>query len=667
MVTRSRRTFLGLLGSAITLPLLAGCDPRTPASTSDAGLKTATGTSTRSQNLNVRDFGAKADGRTDDAPAFRAAIAALREQGSGATLNVPAGRYFLATTQEVAAPSIYTKAEGSADLARAGYRIHAHVPIAGVKEATIAGEPGATLVMRDPMASGIALERCEDVTVRDLTVDWETLPFSQGVIRAVNERERTFDWEADPGVPQPTEGFLRQGFTASNNRALGYGNIFTPDGELKFTAVHGADAGLDSMTDLGRRQFRVKSDVALRDTAVGDRFAWPSRVLGAGHAVSLTLCTRTTLERIVVHAAPMLAFAATDGDGLVFRACRIERAADGPLRLYSSNADGIHAKSNRQGPLIEGCSFLHHGDDSVTVVQSPQRVIAAASPTQLVVEFDQYQLFRPGDRISVVDQATGASRGESRVVDVTIVRAREGLARRLTLDQPVRGVVSLDSLGTPGFPARPAGHDRATPLTQRPDLVVDLDLLGSGAIVRDNLFARHRASGMRVYGNDILIEGNRFEHLGNHGVQGGMHLAWPEVYNPQRVTVRRNTFTGNSNQANVWFYALLGDHSLSRLTAAARDVTIEDNTFAGYGSRFRGPASAAVTVSNGEGFTVRRNRFGTPDRDSPSAEAVRLDRVRRATVEANTVSRTNRIAEPVVLSANADRPTVTLRGNARSD
>ena len=666
-MTPSRRAFLGLLGSAAALPLIAACDPTTPMRTAEADRRETATASARSASLNVRDFGAKADGRTDDAPAFQSALAALRDRGSGATLNIPAGRYLLGTPQEITAPSIYTKAEGSVDLARAGYRIRAHVLIAGLREAAIAGEPGAVLVMRDPMASGIALERCEDVTIRDLTVDWETLPFSQGVIRAVSERDRTIDWEVDPGVPQPTEGFLRQGFTANNNRALGYGNVFTPDGELKFTAVRGADAGLDSMIDLGGRRFRAKSDVALRDTAVGDRFAWPSRVPGGGHAVSLTQCVRTTVERVVVHAAPLLAFAATDGDGLTFRGCRIERQAQGPLRLYSGNADGVHAKSNRRGPLIEGCSFLHHGDDSVTVVQSAQRVIGVTSPTQLVVEHDQYQLFRPGDRIAIVDQVTGATRGESRVVEVTLVRARERIARRLTLDQPVRGVVSFDSLGTAGFPERAAGHDRATPLAQRPDLVVDLDLVGSGAVVRDNLFARHRGAGMRVYGTDVLIENNRFEYLGNHGVQGGIHLAWPEVHHPQRVTVRRNTFTGISNHANVWFYAILGDYSASRLTAAARDVTIEDNTFEGYGSRFPGPPSAAVTVTNGEGFTVRRNRFGTPDRDSPAAEAVRLDRVRQVTVEANTVSTKNRVTETVVLSANADRPSVTLRDNVRRD
>ncbi len=664
-MTPSRRAFLGLIGATATLPLLAACDTTPP---KPAAPERASGTADArpASRLNVRDFGAKADGRSDDAPAFQSAMAALKTAGSGAVLQVPAGRYFLGTPTEVQAASIYTKADSGIDLGRTGYRVRAHVLLAGLREATIAGEPGAVLVMGDPAASGIALERCEDVAVRDVAIDWQTLPFSQGVIRAVNERDRTIDWEVDAGFLQPNQGFLRDGFTVNSDRALGYGNVFTPDGELKFTAVRGGDASLESMVDLGGRRFRAKADVALRETAVGDRFAWPSRVPGGGgQAVSLTLCTRCTLERVVVHAAPNLAFAATDGDALTFRECRIERPSTGPLRLYAANADGIHAKSNRKGPLIEGCTFLHHGDDSVTVVQTAQRVIGTPAPTELIVESDQYQLYRPGDRIAVIDQVTGITRGEARIVEVTIVRTRERLARRLTVDQPIRGVVSFDSLGTRGFPERAAGHDRTTPLTQRPDLVADLDLTGNGFVVRNNRFARHRASGMRVYGSDGVIEGNRFEHLGGHGVQGGIQLAWPEVHHPQRVTIRRNTFTGISSNANVWFSAQLGDYSQSRASATSRDVTVEDNTFEGYGSRFPGLPTAAVTVSNGEQFTIRRNAFGAPDAGSPSAEAVRLDRVRTVTVEGNTVSSKNRISDPVVVTANADRASVTLRDNRR--
>ena len=54
-------------------------------------------TSTETQELNVRDFGAVGDGVTNDGPAFQAALDALAAAGGG-TLFVPEGRYAITTT-----------------------------------------------------------------------------------------------------------------------------------------------------------------------------------------------------------------------------------------------------------------------------------------------------------------------------------------------------------------------------------------------------------------------------------------------------------------------------------------------------------------------------------------------------------------------------------------
>ncbi|MEY4776280.1 MAG: Pectate lyase superfamily protein, partial [Verrucomicrobiota bacterium] len=43
--------------------------------------------------INVRDFGAKGDGTTDDTAAINAAIAAAKKQGPGTIVSLPSGRY----------------------------------------------------------------------------------------------------------------------------------------------------------------------------------------------------------------------------------------------------------------------------------------------------------------------------------------------------------------------------------------------------------------------------------------------------------------------------------------------------------------------------------------------------------------------------------------------
>src|SRR5262249_54944285 len=180
------------------------------------------------------------------------------------------------------------------------------------------------------------------------------------------------------------------------------------------------------------------------------------------------------------------------------------------------------------------------------------------------------------DRVAVISQATGLTRGEAAVREVTLVRYRDRVARKLTLDNPIAGMVSLDGLGFTVVPPPPAGND-PTPLAKRPDIVADLDLVGTGFAVRNNLFADGAASGMRIYGKDGLVENNRFQSLRLHGLLVGIELAWPEVYHARGITIRNNTFAGLSNLANIWVHSLLGDYTQAQ-GMGNQDITIEGNT-----------------------------------------------------------------------------------------
>jgi hypothetical protein len=629
----------------------------------------ALGQSTASAGFNVRDFGAKADGVTDDAPAINAAIrmAIASGAGEGATVLLPAGRYLLATITQAMARSIYPKADAGIDLARqGGYAIKAHVAVIGARRLTIAGEAGTLLIMRDSTAAGIQLERCDDTVLRQVAIEYDPLPFTQGVIVALNAQNRTFDWKLDTGYGDPSEGYLGLQYAntgAATGRGLGFGNVFTPDGAMKFGAAGGSAATLAAVTALGKGTFRATSRQALGTLAVGDRFGWPARIVGVSGqaAVALTLANRCRLEAVTVHSAPTVAFMANDCDATVFSQCVIE-PPKGTNRLYSSNADGIHAKSNRQGPTVENCRFTKMGDDAMTIVQKAERLFGVASPSELIVENSQYQLFRPGDRVAVVSQATGLARGEAKVVDVTVVRYRDRLARRVALNTPIAGVVTVDSLGFTAVPPPPAGND-PTPLAMRPDVIADLDLVGSSFAVRNSTFSDGAASGMRIYATDGLVEGNRFQNLRLHGLLLGIELAWPEVWNAERITIRNNTFSGLSNLANIWLHSLLGDYSQAQ-GMGNRDITIEGNAFAGYGARMGGAALGAITVSNGESIKIRGNTFAAADASlNPAPQAIRLDLCRDVAIENNAITRRDKTVEPIVLTARADKASVTQNGN----
>lgn len=74
--------------------------PRSHSSSSSSIIATTTTTTTTAGVLNVRDFGATGDGKTDDAAAVAAAFAALAANSSG-TVYFPPGAYVLRSTVTV--------------------------------------------------------------------------------------------------------------------------------------------------------------------------------------------------------------------------------------------------------------------------------------------------------------------------------------------------------------------------------------------------------------------------------------------------------------------------------------------------------------------------------------------------------------------------------------
>ena len=172
---------------------------------------------------------------------------------------------------------------------------------------------------------------------------------------------------------------------------------------------------------------------------------------------------------------------------------------------------------------------------------------------------------------------------------------------------------------------------------------------------------------MRIYATDGLVENNQFRNLAHHGLMIGMELSWPEVYHARNITIRNNTFAGISNLANIWLKSRLGNYSEAQ-GMGNQDITIEGNTFTSYGARTErgvpGAALGAITVTNARNVRIRNNNFGGSDATlTPPPEAIRLDLCAEVTVENNTIARRDRATEPIVLTARADKASVTLRGN----
>jgi hypothetical protein len=215
------------------------------------------------------DFGADATGEKDATAAVQKAIAALAKRN--ARLVFPSGKYTFAASNAVLMD--FSGYEGLEIFGNGA-------------ELSFAGTP-----------QPLRLTSCKDVEVHDIIVDWTRPPFSQGVVRAVNDRSVTV--AVDPAYP--VDGSERV------HAVLGF------DGKGKTPVPTGVNA-----YGAGAVQLRGSQTLEITLAAQAPFRAGDSVVLlhpsADRAALRLDGCEEILLETVVFHAAP--------GAAVVFSGCR---------------------------------------------------------------------------------------------------------------------------------------------------------------------------------------------------------------------------------------------------------------------------------------------------------------------------------------------------------
>lgn len=129
-----------------------------------------------------------ADDGVDDAPAFRAAIAAAKAAGGTNTVQSGTGSYHLS-------------------------------PLAGDDEIILfddidnlsvkgQGAQNTRLILQDRLVKGLLFDGCDDLLVRDFSLTHDPLPGTQGTITWVNNDGTQFDLDIDNDYPLLSDSFF---------------------------------------------------------------------------------------------------------------------------------------------------------------------------------------------------------------------------------------------------------------------------------------------------------------------------------------------------------------------------------------------------------------------------------------------------------------------------
>lgn len=468
-----------------------------------------------------------------------------------------------------------------------------HLLLRGVRDAVLVAE-GVEMICTETTRA-ITIEDCENLTIRGLTIDYDPLPYTQGRITSISEDTARLEVEILAGYedPLPTTGSVE---------------IFDPStdslrGRMTYHSAQCEPAGPGRAVLTKSRAEPQYATERLGDIAV----IRVSRAPGGSipHAVFATRSKGLVFEKVTLHASNSFGFLENDCEASRYLHCRVERrhpAADfhprGHQRLRSLNADAFHSKNARVGPLYDGCTAFHMGDDAIAingdfhfvtrVEGSVLRVLAKSSMS--IQHGDEVQFFtadgrRPENRRAIAVAADGPITAEERAMLLT--QNLNSDLRTGNLNSAF--VVTLDA---------PAPAEPGT-------LLCNAKAIGNGFTIRNCRLGRNRSRGIIVKAGYGEITGNHIEGASMTGILVSPEYWWMEGGMADNLVIADNLVTGGSGMG----IAVVSDGAEGTLSPAGvfRRITVRNN-------RVEGGASPGLLLTSIRGLTDEANSV-SPDPD----------------------------------------------------
>jgi len=418
----------------------------------------------------------------------------------------------------------------------------------------------------------VGFDRCTNVTLRGLTIDYDPLPFTQGKIVALGPEKSWVEFELFDGYPE--------------DELVERIEIFDPaTRELRRESHY----GWGEFERTGPRRYRISKGARYRhrpqvDTEqVGDLLVTNNRTpeRGGGHAVLLTSCSSVTLQDVTLYTSPTFGFFEMDCTGSTYLRCRIDRRplADDPVlraapRLRSLNADAFHSKNAAKGPAIIECLAHWQGDDCVNINGRYYFVAGSQGRTVRIVVTGGNPLIMPGDLVEFLPYA-GGPLPQARAVgiapaDEPLSAAEQALLREVKLVEMVRRQFSRNakvySLVLDREINPPPGS-----------AVCAAARIGNGFIVKDCDFGDNRSRGILIKASHGEVSGNRVHRSRMAAVLISPEFEWMEAGCSSDVVVKNNTFEG-IGQTPIRILAD-GGNGKPLLAGAHRNISVLNNRF----------------------------------------------------------------------------------------
>ena len=458
---------------------------------------------------------------------------------------------------------------------------------------------------------------CTNLTVRNVTVDYAELPFTQATIEKV-DAEGNWDVRIVDGYPRPEGRQLDEGLCwpiqAYGRETL---ELVNPMRFRDGIAIARTGADTYRITGGGNRTGQV-----------GDIAVWSVKDVTHRVEVSALKCLRCTacrFEDITEYATPHgCAFEDYFGDANTYLRCRIVRCPPeedlvprAMKRLRSGNHDANMHRGAIRGPRILDCESKYHCDDCVNI----------SGMYGLVTE-------SKGDELRILVNYLGLSIDDG---DTCQVMTYDGVSLP---DVKVLKVVAdgettaaeKDYMLTLGFwPGLEKSCRRAYRLKlekpldlPRGSVIISNRHQGNGFVIRGCDFGHNRARGLLIKASGGTIESNRLERCHGAGIQIATEYQWMEGGCSRDLIVRGNVLKDNGSGIDIGG----NNGARKRLPVDShRDLTVTDNRIEG--------VRGGVTVVGCRGLTLGGNDIRLADSKAQKVTLVNVESVSASVPGAN--------------------------------
>ena len=421
---------------------------------------------------------------------------------------------------------------------------------------------------------------CTNLVLRNFTVDYAFLPYTQAVIEKV-DAEKSWDVRVIDGYPLPDISYELGGGLKDHND---FWPIQAYDGKTLEWVNPMRFQDNVAIVRTGERTYRI-SGGRNRTGKTGDIAVWSVKQRNRptqGECFYSKGCANCLFEDITVYSTPMgRAFIEYDASGNVYRRCKVRRCPleedlvrRGLKRLRSGNHDGFISKNSYKGCTLEDCEATYHCDDCVNISGMYCLVSAGDGGRMRVLGNWMNVVCEVGDSVQVMGRD-----GTSHEAVVKEWRAAGKVTdeERKWLDDEKSGGIVF-GLGKGVKTAYNVVLDRPLRLT-RGAVIISHNRMGDGFRIVNCRFGHSRARGLLLKASHGLVENCLIEDCAGAGVALTTEYGWLSGGCSSDVTVRGCTIRGNrGRQVDV------GGSCASRTPLAAgahRNIVIANNRIGG--------------------------------------------------------------------------------------